>query len=388
MNRPTYARIDLGALRSNIRTLRGRIVNGARIMAVVKADCYGHGVALCVPEMLAEGIDLFGIATVEEGAELRAIAPHARIVVLPAPPFGQQEAYAQHDLEAMISDATTAGEISRSADALGRRVRVHLHVDTGMTRNGARPDDAVALASAVASLPGLELVGVASHFATSDDDTAFAAKQHDRFAATVAHLGDAGYTFADVHVANSGGILNLPQAHHTVVRPGISLYGYHPSHVDQEASGLQPVLSLHSRVSTVTVVDAGTPVSYGSTWRSLHTTRIATLPIGYADGLMRILSGRLDVLIDGRRYPVVGRISMDETMIDVGTGVAVERGDDAVLIGRSGDEIITAWDLAEAAGTIPYEICTNISARVPRRNEGRDDHDALSRTSPTLSSTQ
>lgn len=375
MIRATQARIDVDALRSNIRTIRSLVARESSIMAVVKADCYGHGVDICMPVMRAEGIDVFGVATVEEGMQLRSIGVEDRVVVLPPPPFGQAEAYVRNDLEATLSDERSAEELSAIAAAGGRSVRVHVHIDTGMTRNGLAPEDALEFIDHIRAMPSLDIVGLATHFATSDEpDVSFARAQLARFDDTVARLRDAGHTFRDVHVSNSGGIFRLADAHYTMVRPGIALYGYHPWRDAQASSGLVPVMSLHSAVGGVRCVDADVPVGYGRTWRTTRRTMIATIPVGYADGLFRTLSNRFDVLINGTRYQSVGTVSMDEVMIDLGMSSNVKRGDAVVIIGNSGSESITAWDTAATAGTIPYEICTNISARVPRRAVASSTH--------------
>jgi alanine racemase len=381
MIRPTHACVDRDALRSNIRAIGRRLRPGTRTMAVVKANCYGHGIEHCLPTMLEEGIDTFGVATVEEGNHLRTFGLTERIVVLPPPLEGQYAEYVRLDLEALVSDARTAGELSRVAEAAGRRLRLHLHVDTGMTRNGADPAEALELARNVMALPAVELVGVASHFATSDEtDRSYALRQHQRFESMLAQLRDAGVRLTDIHLANSGGVLGFPDAQYTMVRPGLALYGYDPMQSRQGESELTPVLSLRTIVGGVKRIASGVPVSYGRSWSASTSTMIATLPIGYADGLMRALSNRLDVLIDGRRYRSVGRISMDETMVDLGPSTTVRPGDPVVIIGRSARESIDAWDLAAAAGTIPYEICTNISSRVPRRGVDASEPSTFSST--------
>jgi alanine racemase len=367
MIRPTHACIDPDALRSNIRTIRARLSPATRIMAVVKANCYGHGVEHCVPTMRDEGIDTFGVATVEEGAQLRRFGVTGRVVVLPPPLRGQHGLYVEHDLEALVSDLATAEALSAAAIAAGRRLRAHLHIDTGMTRNGCQPSDALELMRASSALDGIEIVGAASHFATSDEvDTGYARLQHERFDTTVRALLDAGFRFVDLHLSNSGGVLGFPDAQYTMVRPGLALYGYDPMVERRSETGLVPVMSLRTVVGGVRRIAAGVPVSYGRSWTAGGATMLATLPIGYADGWMRSLSNRFDALIDGRRYRGVGRVSMDEVMVDLGATTAVRPGDPVVLVGRSGGESIDAWDLALAAGTIPYEICTNISSRVPR----------------------
>jgi alanine racemase len=211
-------------------------------------------------------------------------------------------------------------------------------------------------------------VGLSSHFATSDEpEDSFTAGQMATFEAVLRAALDAGFTFRDIHIANSGGILNFPASHHNMVRPGLALYGYHPTPDRQKSSGLVPVMSLRTVIGNITRMPAGVSISYGRRYFTSADTFIATLPIGYADGLMRILTNKVSVLIGGRRYPVVGTICMDEVMVDLGNDPPVRVGDEAFLIGNSGGLAIDAWELAAQAGTIPYEICTNVSRRVPRK---------------------
>ncbi len=364
--RPTQARIDLGALRRNVATLRSRLAPGVRMMAVVKSNCYGHEATLCVPELVKAGADMFGVATVEGGRLLRRLGVERRIVVLSPPIEGQMEEFGAFDLEPMISTPRMARELAEATPP-GTRVTAHLFVDTGMGRNGARPEDVAETLRAASSHDNISIRGFASHFATSDElGSGFAVEQLELFEGLLRRSLDAGYSFEDIHLANSGGLLNLPASHFTLVRPGLALYGYHPTVALQNDSGLEPVMTLRTTLSNITPMPAGVSISYGRRYYTTGPTRIATIPIGYGDGLMRSLTNRLRVLVRGRRYPIVGTICMDEVMIDLGGESDVEIGDEAVLIGTDGTDRIDAWELATAIETIPYEICTHISARVPR----------------------
>jgi len=366
MIRPTQALIDRAAIVNNIRVIRSTIRPGTRIMAAVKADCYGHGLEICLPTLVEAGVEMFGVATVEEGAQLRRLGARNRIIVLSPPVEGQMGEFAMFDLEAMISNRRMAEHLSRATQP-GRTVAVHTFVDTGMGRDGARPEDVLELLRVLDGLDNLAIRGLASHFATSDEiDNSFASEQLSLFERLRQETTGAGFSFEDVHIANSGGVFNLPDSHYTLVRPGLAVYGYHPTAERQRGSGLEPVMTLRTEIANITRMPAGHPISYGRRYYTTAETSIATIPIGYGDGLMRSLTNRAGVLVGGRRFPLVGTICMDEVMIDLGSDHGVSVGDEAILIGRSGDERIDAWELAGAIGTIPYEISTNISARVAR----------------------
>ncbi|MGE3799975.1 MAG: alanine racemase [Candidatus Kapaibacterium sp.] len=368
MNRPTQGHISTNALRHNLGLIRSKLSNETRVMGVVKANCYGHEASICLPILCDAGVDIFGVATIGEAEILRQLGLSRRIVLLTTPFYSERSAFVTLDIEPLISDIETAQWLSATAEAAGKVLRAHIYIDTGMTRNGAKPEDAAQLTEKVALLPGLHIQGLSSHFATSESlDRSFALRQIATFDQVYRELCGTGWTFEDVHIANSGGILNFPEAHYTLVRPGLSLYGYHPLEELQTTSGLEPVMSVKTAISSLSKVPAKTSISYGRRYFTERDSIIATLPIGYGDGIMRLLTGKLDVLIAGQSFPVVGTICMDEVMVNLGSNDSgIQVGEEVTLIGRSGDKQITAWDIASSIGTIPYEITTAMANRLPR----------------------
>ncbi len=367
MIRPTHVQVSRSALRHNAQVIRDTVPPETKIMAVVKDDCYGHGVTICVPEFLAAGLDFFGVSMVEEARQLRSMGVTSRIALLTTPVHGHFREMTDLDLDVLISNRRDAQEFSDCAVALGRRLRVHAYLDTGMTRNGAYPHEMPDLLAAIAEMPGLHVQGFASHFARSEEvDSDFSGKQLEIFDTTLRAMLDKGYRFEDIHIANSGGILNHPASHYSLVRPGIALYGYHPTGERQLESRLKPSITYQTEISSLRRVPAGTPISYGSTYYTTEETIIATLPLGFGDGLPRLFSNKLSALINGKRYPQVGTICMDESMLDIGQDESVKVGDEVVILGSSGEERNDAWELGRLIGTIPYEITTRISSRVPR----------------------
>ena len=378
MRQPTEARISTSALQHNLARIQKALRPESRVMGIVKANCYGHESELCLPILRDAGIDIFGIATVSEARRLRLLGITERILMLTTPLYMEREAFPELNIEPLISDRKTATWLSAVAEASGVILQTHIYLDTGMTRNGAPPHEALELTRYVSKLPGLSLKGFASHFATSEAvDQTFARHQLYLFNGVYCELRDAGFHFDDVHIANSGGILNFSDSHYTLVRPGIILYGYHPLQEQQNGSGFSPVMSLYSVVSSVRQVSASTAVSYGARYHTAQKTHIATLPIGYGDGLSRGLTGKLEVYIDGGRYPVVGTICMDEVMVDLGPTTTIAAGDEVCLIGTSNIKQNSAWDIAAKVETIPYEITTMISGRVPRRATEETNHSYL-----------
>lgn len=355
------------AIRHNVQSLSG-IVAPAQLWAVVKADGYGHGAVTAARAALEGGARGLCVALVQEGAVLREAGITAPILVLSEQPPAQLPAAVQHDLQLTVysTDQIRALEAIRAVAH-----PVHMKIDTGMRRVGVPTHRAVELADAIAASPAVELVGVFTHLAVADEpDDPFTEGQLDRFDEAVAALAVAGHHPSLVHAANSAGALAHPRARYDMVRAGIAIYGISPGdRVDEiaRAAHLHPALSLHARVSHVKRVSAGEGVSYGLRHRFADDTTVATLPIGYADGVPRRLHAHGgEVLLHGHRCPIVGVVTMDQLMVDVGA-LPVQVGDDAVLIGRQGDQHITAADWAARLDTIAYEVVCGLSARLERR---------------------
>jgi alanine racemase len=365
------ASVNLAAIERNIAHLRAQLEPGCLFCAVVKADAYGHGAVPVAHAALAAGARWLAVATAEEAAELRRGGIIARILVMGAlsPEELPVALTARADVvawsEAFVADIARAG----AALARDRPVRVHVKLDTGMGRLGTRVvEDAEAAAAAVIATPALELAGAMTHFATADeDDTEFVESQLDAFTPFVAALR-ARAPGLIVHAANSAATLRHPASHFDLVRCGIAMYGCDPAGGDPSACGLDPVMALDSYVAAIKRAGAGDSSGYGRTWVAPGDTWVATLPIGYADGVRRALSNNCDVLIGGRRYPLVGNVSMDNITVDLGPdgGALVAVGERGRIIGPDGIERQTAEELARRIGTINYEITCGVSRRVPR----------------------
>lgn len=358
--RPTWAEVDLSALVGNLRRLRAKMPLGTKVMFVVKANAYGHGAPLCArAAQEARAADWLGVSSVEEGLALREAGLKLPILVLGSLyPFESVLAAVAHDLTPVVASLESARRVAEVALRLRRNINIHVKVDTGMGRIGVRPEAAPALVRQLADLRAVRVQGIYTHLACGEDDAAFTAAQLKAFRRVVGVLSREGLRPPLVHAANSAGALRHPSSRFDMVRPGLAAYGLYP--------GFDPVLTLKSKIVFLKTVAKGTTVSYGATWRAKRAARVATLPIGYGDGYSRALSNRAEVLIGGRRCPVVGRVTMDQTMVDVTDAPRARVGDDAVLIGAQGRERIEAGELSRLCGTIPYETATAISSRVPR----------------------
>lgn len=363
-DRPTRAEIRLGALRRNFRRAKELAGPGVKVMCAIKANAYGHGILRVAQELVAEGADYLGVAFLEEGIFLRSNGVDAPILVLGAINERQIPRFLEHGLDLTIPSIEKARAVSAAAVALGRSARVHLKVDTGMERIGVQWHSSAAFFDTVLGLPGLEIAGLFSHFATADTDLDFARLQLERFSSTLGILKERGLTPPLVHIANSAALVNLPESRFTMARPGICLYGYEPTPLAHV--GFEPVMRLMSKVAYFKVVRADTGVSYGLTWRAPADTRVVTIPIGYGDGYSRSLSNKGLVVIRGKTYPVVGRVCMDQLMVDIGPDGEAYNGDDVLLFGAKGDDRVDAEFLCQMLGSIPYELTSMISARVPR----------------------
>ncbi|QXC60350.1 alanine racemase [Aquihabitans sp. G128] len=369
--RPVWADVDLDAVTANVRALRA-VVGPVLFCAVVKADGYGHGAVPVASAALAGGADLLGVALVAEGAELRDAGSAAPILVLSQASPDELDVLVGCDLEATAyTEAGVAGLAAaarRAGRGAERPVRVHLKVDTGMHRVGAQPDEVVALARSIDVEPGLALASVFTHCAVADEpDDPFTAEQLRRYEEVLADLAAAGIDVPLRHAANTAAAIAHPDARYDVVRCGIGIYGLDPSAEVAGRVPLRPAMALRSRVSHVKRVAAGEGISYGLRYRPERETTIATVPLGYADGVPRALSSvGAEVLVGGRRRPIAGTVTMDQFLVDCGDDpVAV--GDDVVLLGEQGGDRIGADDWARRLGTISYEIVCGISTRVPRR---------------------
>lgn len=355
--------MDLDALAQNVRGLKARIGGRTELLAVVKANAYGHGASVVAQAALEAGASRLGVACVDEGVQLRQAGIQAPILVMGHLPLWQAELVLEHRLTPTLSYKQLALALAGLSHERGIVIPVHVKVDTGMSRFGLLPQEAIPFIEFLQTLPGLHLEGLYTHFAVADEqDKTFTRQQFARFMEVANRFPQISCR----HVANSATVLDMPELCLDMARPGISLYGLYPSSQVSHSVALKPVLSLKSLVARLLWLSPGDTVSYGRTWRAESPTRIALIPCGYADGLRRGLSNRGSVLVRGRRAPILGRICMDQFMADVTHIPEVALGDEVVLIGRQGEEEITADEIAALEGTISYEIVCGISARVPR----------------------
>ncbi len=364
--------IDTGAVERNCRRLASELDGETALCAVVKADGYGHGAVRCAAAALAGGATWLAVAAAGEAVELRSeLGERARILVLGAMTPRELDQALGAGADVAIWRRGFLELAAARGRALGLRPQVHVKHDSGMGRLGERDPAAVAeLVAAAAASPDLDLVGLWTHFATADDpESDFFDRQLERFLALALPLRER-HDGLLLHGANSAATLREPRSHLDMVRCGIAIYGLDPFGRDPREQELEPALELRSYVADVKRFEPGDSAGYGRTWSAAEATDVGVLPIGYGDGVRRGLTNNADVLVGGRRYPLVGTVSMDNITVDLGAGTAVERGAEAVLIGAQGDERILCEELAERLGTINYEITCGISARVPRELAG------------------
>jgi alanine racemase len=365
--RPTYAVVSVSRLRANLAAVKKHVAP-ARVMAILKANAYGHGLE-AVARCLAPLADGFGVALVEEGIALRQLGMENPILVFGGIWTRQIPLFLDHGLTLTVPSLARLRDVEEAAAARHARARVHLKIDTGMERIGVHHYNAESLLEAAARSPHVEVEGIYSHFANADaPDLADARRQLARFEEVLRFYDRRSLPVPERHMANSAALLRLPESHLDLVRPGILLYGVHPHAGATRSVEILPVLSWRSRVVYFKVVEAGSPVSYGSTWKSDHKVRVVTVPVGYGDGYFRSMSNHAQVLLRGQRFAQVGTICMDQMMVNIEAGSAWN-GDEVVLIGEQDGERVTVEELAGWAGTIPYEILTAINDRVPRLYE-------------------
>jgi alanine racemase len=361
--RPAWVDVDLDALERNLATLRRRL-GGAKLMAVVKADAYGHGAVGVSPALEAAGVDWLGVALLEEGVEIRRAGVELPILVLGTARPAKIALYRRYDLTPTVSSLAELALWREWTVGAREPQPFHLKVNTGMSRLGVELDEVGEALALVRQSPGLALAGVLSHFGDADLlDSPRNAVQEERFAAVLAQLTASERASALVHLANSAAALHRPASRYDLVRLGLALYGLDPAAV---AADLEPVMSLVTRIVQVREVPAGTPLSYGGRVVTRRRSRIAVVPVGYADGYAWRLTGKASALVGGRRVPVAGSVTMDMTLLDV-TDTAAQVGAEVVLLGRQGGEEIRAAELAREAGTISWEILCHLGLRLPRR---------------------
>jgi alanine racemase len=369
--RSTFAHIDLGALADNFRTLTAYLAERRRghvppeVVAVVKANAYGHGAAPVALALERAGATMVACADIEEAITLRTAGLEARVLVFGALSLSDLDGVFDFRLTPTVSTPTAGRSLQAAAERRGVRVRYHLKIDTGMNRLGFRHDNLGRTMPELLASPNLELEGVYTHFATADAPAhPLFAEQKARFTRVLAELAAMGARPAHLHAANSAAMLSDAGTWFDMVRPGLVLYGVTPAALPQRI-GLKPVMSLRSRIVAVKGVRPGEFVGYGARFEAARPTRMAVIPAGYADGLDVRLAGRASVLVRGRRAPIIGSVCMDMLMADV-TGSDVQPGDEAVLVGRQGDDDISVAEMAEAIGTIPYEVLCRVGTRIER----------------------
>jgi len=369
METRTWAEINLDALSENIRAIRNLVKKPTKILAVVKADAYGHGVLESAKTLLENGADYLGVASLDEGIQLRRHGISAPILILGAIEKHCAETVVCEDLIPAVFDSEMARAISEAAQRIGTLAKIHIKVDTGMSRIGfvaGVDDDAVSKEILeISKMPGILIEGIFSHFATADEaDDSYMRLQLSRFLKICTMLEENGLEIPIRHIANSGAIMMYPETHLDMVRAGIILYGLYPSsEVDRSRLDLKPVMAVKSRITMIKELEENRGVSYGKVYITSQNTRVATVPIGYADGYTRTLSGRAQMIAKNKKVPVIGRICMDQCMIDVTNVHTISTGDEVIIFGA---DTVTADDLAEWIGTINYEIVCLIAKRIPR----------------------
>ncbi|MCK5742170.1 MAG: alanine racemase [Chlorobi bacterium] len=362
--RATFAEINIGAIKRNLSAIRS-LSGSAELMVLVKANAYGHGIVEMARILRQNDVKFLGCAFTEEAVELRESGDRGDILVLVPPHISVAADIVKHDLHIMISSLEFVTVLNNEAAKQGKTVKAHINIDTGMTRDGFSISELSDLTVQLSKLKNIEYVGVCSHFATSPTDLNYADEQLQKFNKSVDLLENANFKFKYIHISNSGGIANIPEARFNLVRAGIALYGYAPSPATERNLKVEPIMTLRSEVVWSKKIKAGQSVGYDRLFVAKQDTRIVTVPIGYGDGFTKANQTKAEVLIRGRRFPIVGSICMDECMVDVGDA-EIEIGEKVVLIGTQGSETISATDIADKINTISYEITTNLSMRVRR----------------------
>ena len=362
-----WAEIDIAAIRENLAAIRSFVGPSTEVMAVVKANAYGHGIGIVCQAAREAGTRWFGVGTVQEGVFVRGEIPDSHICLFSPFLAGEEPDLVRNRLIPLLSSEEQADRLSTECRNQNAEIDVHLEIDTGMGRSGIQPFAALSLAGRIVGLPGIRLTGASTHFPCGDTDPEFTRGQARVLATLVSDLCDRGIRLEMIHAANSGGTIHAPEARLNLVRPGLLMYGIRPIAIGRDLSPtVRPALSLKTRVALIRELTAGHTISYGRTHVLSKPSRVATLPVGYGDGYPRELSNRGAVLIWGKRAPILGRVCMDMTVVDVTEIPDADVGDEAVLIGSQGGASISAEDVARDIGTTEHDVTTRLSERVTR----------------------
>ncbi|NOR45303.1 MAG: alanine racemase [Candidatus Delongbacteria bacterium] len=364
-NRPTRAIIDLANLRNNYKIVKTFIGDEVKVMGIIKANAYGHGMLTIAKSLIKLGVNYFGVAFLEEGIFLRNNGIDIPILVMGGINIEQIPEFIKYDIDITTSSLDKTTAISQTAVSLGKKAKVHLKIDTGMERLGVHWYNSEKFIEETYNSENIIVEGIFTHFAKLDNDKKFTEKQIKRFDKILNLMERNFLPVKYIHAANSAGIIDFPDSHYNMVRPGLMLYGYSDLPQDFKEE-LKPVMSLLTKVSYFKVISQSVGVSYNHTYTSDQQTRIVTLPIGYGDGYNRLLSNKGEVIIRGKKYPVVGNVCMDQMMVDVGANGEAFNGDDVLLFGKDENDQLRLEELCDKIGTIPYEVLTMISSRVPR----------------------
>lgn len=362
------AEIDLDALDFNIKSIIKKVGGKAKIIGTIKADGYGHGAWEVAKVLMENGVDMFSVAMLDEAINLRNDGLDKPILILGTTPPEYYDNIVKYNITQQVSSLAQAEGLNVAAEKLGKKASVHIALDTGMGRIGFVPcDKAVDDVVKISNMKNIEITGMFTHFSTSDEkDKTYTLEQKEKYIWMVKHLEEKGVHITLKHIANSAAIMDFDDLMFDAVRPGIILYGLYPSNdVIKKNLPLKPVMSLKSRITYIKQVDKDTSISYGRTYRTDCRKTIATIPAGYADGYNRLLSNKGRIIVNGKSAPIVGRVCMDQFMADI-SGIKADEWDEAVLMGRQGDEEITADEIADTIGTINYEVVCMINKRVPR----------------------
>lgn len=363
--RPTWAEINLSAIKYNLNQVKKLVGDQVKILAVLKADAYGHGAVRVAKELKKRGVEYFGVATTLEALELRENKIYLPILLLSVSSSREFAALIRYRIIPTIADLKTAIALNRESNRLNTKMPIHIKIDTGMGRIGVWHEDALTFVRSLSKLKNLILEGIYTHFSSADEDEGFTELQLTSFNKLINALEEDGIYIPLKHTANSIAVIRHKRSYFNLVRPGLMIYGLYPALESKRFIELKPAMSFKTKITCLKQVPACRSISYGRTFVTKRKSKIATLPVGYADGYNRLLSNRAEVLISGKRCPVIGRICMDQTMVDV-TGMDTKLGDEVVLMGRQNKSEISAEEIAHLCSTISYEVACWISKRVPR----------------------